>query len=233
MSGLLDQLVGLLVPTACAGCRARGELLCNRCRSGLVTAPLVQTSAGVWAHDDRYGLGRAAVKALKLGDQRALLPLLGGLLADAVAQAVATWQPAPTVPIVLVPVPRRRAARKQGRRDTVHALARCAASNLRAWPAGVHVEAVARFVREPRDQRTLTVAGRRENLVGAMVAGPIRHRGAAVIAVDDVVTTGSTLAELVRALRATGQERIGAAAVTSTALHAANIENSRTNSSPQ
>jgi len=216
---VLDQLSDLLVPTACAGCSVRGVALCPHCTSVLESSSLIQTASGVWARNDRLGLGRASVKALKLGDERTLLPVIGRLLADSVARAVATSMPSASTPIVLVPVPRRQAARKQGRGDTVLAISQQAALALGSWPAGVHVESVATFARQPLDQRTLSVAGRRENLAGAMVARRITRRNSIVVAVDDVVTTGSTLAELMRALRESGHGPVTAAAVALTPLH--------------
>ncbi len=221
VKGVLDQLSDLLVPTACAGCRVRGVALCPHCTSVLESSTMVQTASGVWARNDRLGLGRAAVKALKLGDERTLLPVIGGLLADSIARAVVTSMPRASTPIVLVPVPRRRAARKQGRADTVLAIAKQAARALGSWPAGVHVESVATFARQPLDQRTLSVARRRENLAGAMVARPISRCNSIVVAVDDVVTTGSTLVELMRALRESGHWPVTAAAVSLTPLHEA------------
>ncbi|WP_454261450.1 phosphoribosyltransferase family protein [Pseudoxanthomonas mexicana] len=64
------------------------------------------------------------------------------------------------------------------------------------------------------DQRLL---GRTER--AANVSGSMRARGAAgaaVIVVDDVVTTGATLVEAARALRAGGARVLGAATVAST-----------------
>jgi predicted amidophosphoribosyltransferase len=59
-------------------------------------------------------------------------------------------------------------------------------------------------------QKGLSMAARAENLAGSM---EVRRdiRGARFVLVDDVVTTGATLTEAGRVLRAAGAEVVGAA----------------------
>jgi predicted amidophosphoribosyltransferase len=66
-----------------------------------------------------------------------------------------------------------------------------------------------------RDQAALPAAQRAENLAGGM-AGDRSLRGRDVLLVDDVVTTGSTLAEAARAADAAGARILGAATIAST-----------------
>ncbi|HEY9504427.1 MAG TPA: phosphoribosyltransferase family protein, partial [Gemmatimonadales bacterium] len=56
--------------------------------------------------------------------------------------------------------------------------------------------------RETRSQTALTPEARRANLAGAFTAGDAR--GHAVVLVDDVFTTGATLASAAEALAAVG-----------------------------
>ena len=65
-------------------------------------------------------------------------------------------------------------------------------------------------IRDVRDQTGLTAAARRANLAGAMRAGRFGALPDRVVLLDDVSTTGATLSEAARALRAVGALPIGA-----------------------
>ncbi|CAM3525594.1 phosphoribosyltransferase family protein [Nocardiopsis gilva] len=81
---------------------------------------------------------------------------------------------------------------------------------MRPVPALLHRRRVA-------DQVGLDRSRRRANLEGALAVRPRAVRsltGPAVVVVDDVVTTGATLAEATRALRAAGVRVAGAAVLT-------------------
>jgi predicted amidophosphoribosyltransferase len=72
-----------------------------------------------------------------------------------------------------------------------------------------------RLTRAVQDSAGLNIAGRAANLSGAFVAmAPRTSRNA--IVVDDITTTGATLAEAARALRAAGWSVDGAAVVAAT-----------------
>lgn len=164
-------------------------------------------------------MGPAArvLKEYKDGDRRDLAPVLGACLGRAL-DAVLRSEPwlarvAATEGIVVVPVPSApRAVRQRGDRP-VRTLARRALSGLPAHEAVILD--VLRLNRTVADQGGLGGLSRRRNLVGAMaVRGPALARvaGRAVIVVDDVVTSGSTIVEAARALRSAGAGSVSAAA---------------------
>ncbi|GAB2871966.1 hypothetical protein GCM10027176_86860 [Actinoallomurus bryophytorum] len=110
----------------------------------------------------------------------------------------ATREAAETQSAVRAPI--RRAGHRSGRRAAVSCV-----------PALAHQRRVA-------DQAGLTAADRTTNLSGALHVRLDLH-GVRAIIVDDVVTSGSTLTEAARALRAAGAEVPAAAVIAATERH--------------
>lgn len=116
--------------------------------------------------------------------------------------------------VVLVPVPSAAAVVRQRGFDATWTLARRAAGRLRS----AHRLSAERLLTQRRgvaDQSGLSAAQRAANLHQAF---RLRRRSTAelVVLVDDVVTTGSSLTEAARVLRAADIEVLGAATIAAT-----------------
>jgi predicted amidophosphoribosyltransferase len=204
-------LLDLVLPRACAGCRLPGAGVCPGCAAALRAGarrtrphPCPPGLPPLVAVADYDGPVRSLLLAHKEHGRLLLVRPLGAALAGAVALLD------PPSGTVLVPVPSSRAAVRARGHDHARRLAREAArrSGLRARPLLAPTRAVA-------DQAGLDARGRAANLAGALCARR-RLDGLVVVLVDDVVTTGATLAEGVRALRAAGARVHGAAVVAAT-----------------
>jgi predicted amidophosphoribosyltransferase len=116
--------------------------------------------------------------------------------------------------IFLVPIPSAaRAVRRRGF-DATASIARFAARRLRVrYP--ITVRSALTQGRRVADQAGLRAAARQENLSGAFRLRKPITTGAAVL-VDDLVTTGSSLTEAARVLRAAKIRILGAATVAAT-----------------
>lgn len=144
---------------------------------------------------------------------------LGRALARAVAVAASE---ANDVPLSLVPVPSARGARRRRGEDVVRRLATVAACDLRRAGWRALVVPALRHERAVRDSAGLGAADRARNLAGAFAADRralTRIRGARVVLVDDLITTGVTLAECSAALTAAGVTPIACATIAATQRH--------------
>lgn len=205
-SGYLSTIVreafadalALVLPVVCAGCDEPDIALCGACRVSL-RPELVRRQLGsitVWSGLHFEGVPARVVRALKedsrTGLARDLAPALGAAV-DRLGGGS------------LVPIPTSRASfRRRGFR----------VAELVARRAGLPSERLLHHGRQTADQRGLDLAGRRANVAQSLIARDAASRR--VIVLDDVLTTGATIEEAVRALTAGGAHVIGAVTIAAT-----------------
>jgi len=207
--GLRDALldaVALLCPVECAGCGADDRFLCGQCRAVLlpdVTVHAVdqQQVGGLRVHAAlRYELRvRRVILAFKEHERTDVAAALAAPLTAAVRAAIAA---APgSRPVELALVPSGRAAFRRRGYDPVLLLVR---------RAGGRPERVLLPARATGTQKVLGAEDRAVNVRGAFVAAR-RLDGRRFLLVDDILTSGATIAEAARAIAAAGGEVVGGA----------------------
>jgi predicted amidophosphoribosyltransferase len=198
---VVAALADLVLPRTCAGCGLPGRTLCPRC-AALLTRPRLATPRRFpWGFPPTVAAGaysgpvRPAVNAFKEQGRAELARPLGAALALAVA-AVARGASVDR-PVLLVPVPSSAAALRARGRDHVGELTRRAVAELRAAGLPVGEARLLRRRGRVRDSAGLSAAARRANLAGSFEVDPTVAplRGALLVLVDDVVTSGATLTE--------------------------------------
>ena len=203
----------LLLGSRCAGCDLPGPVLCDRCRFATDPHPFtcwpdpvpigLQAPAPVppWAAGAYVDPLRRLLIAYKDRDRARLAGPLGRALAAVVEEAVGqTIGGAGSVE--LVPVPSAAASVRRRGRDVVADLARVAAGRLRRRGIDARISGRLALARPVADQAGLTARERAANLHGAVTVRGRRLPSRPVVVVDDVLTTGATAAEAVRALAA-------------------------------
>jgi predicted amidophosphoribosyltransferase len=236
---LLAELLDLVLPIECAACGRPGEAWCRRCAAALARSRLdpgvrlVAPDPVPPAFPDCFAWGRytgplrAGIRSWKDGGRRDLDGGLAVLLAVAMAAALRGGPhgspdgsgPAGG-PVLIVTVPSSaRAVRLRGDRPlervTRQAL-ECLARVLTQGPHLVGPLDALHHLRSVADQAGLGALGRSANLESSMDVRPRTAalvRGRRCLIVDDVVTTGSTLAEGARALRDAGAIDVRAAVI--------------------
>lgn len=233
---MLDAARDLVLGGACVGCGRAGRAWCASCAAALDPRPApawpTPPPPGLtqpWAATTYDGAVRAMIVGHKERRQLALAVPLGELLAEAVRSALEALAPSvagdggPPVPLALVPVPSRPATTRQRGYQPTAALVRAAAGRLSRTGRPAACVPLLRTRPGVADQSGLDAQARVANLAGAFrVHGPaLRRQARAGVAVhvlvcDDVVTTGASLAEAQRALRAVGLVPLAAVAVAAT-----------------
>lgn len=223
----------------CDGCRDR--LVRPRVRA-VHPAPLPSGLPAVYAAAGYHGPVRSVLLAHKERGALQLAAPLGAALAAAVRAALSLrvcgasadahshgalyppGTPTPGLPaglaeVLLAAVPSGRRSTAARGHDPMRRIARAAAAELRRTGVPARAAPVLRQRRPVADQSQLSGPRRLENLSGALAvrAGSVPLvRGCWVVVVDDVLTTGASVAEAARAVAAVGGRVAGAAVIAAT-----------------
>lgn len=211
------RLLDLAFPAVCLGCGREGTALCGPCgrvlvaRAGEPAGTLVGMPSDVplpivqleWCAP-YGGLVRDALHALKYGGEQRLAAPLG-------TAAAARWREAAIGGDLLVHVPIHPARRAARGYDQAELLAGAAAARL-----GLPAVAALRRDRATTPQYELGRDRRTDNVAAAFAVDPRQRAAVAgrwVVLVDDVVTTGATLAACAEALLDAGAAAVSAVTV--------------------
>lgn len=217
----LEPLLELAYPTRCVGCGASGSIWCAACRARLrpVSSAIClrcrrELIAGVACPACGPQAPRAWAAAVYQPPlDRALTHLkyrpeerLASALAEALANSYRRHHLSATV-VVPVPLSRRRRNRRGYNQTELLGRALAGMLNLPLRPSAVS------RTRDTGSQVGLEAGQRWANVVGAFEASPDLVRGQAVLLIDDVQTTGATLAACAEALTMAGATRLTALTV--------------------
>jgi ComF family protein len=211
------RALDLALPANCIGCRAEGPPLCGACEPrldvrlgspagvpiglpGELPEPLLQLE---WCAPF-HGLARAALHAIKYGGEQRLADPLGAAIAR-------RWRRVGIGATVVVHLPVHASRAKSRGYDQADLIAKAAARHLGLEHVGALERTRATIAQFDLDRRH-----RAANVAGAFAVDARlgdRIEGRWVLLIDDVVTTGSSLAAGARALEAAGAAAVSAMTV--------------------
>ena len=222
--GLGQRILDLVFPARCVGCGASGTFLCHACRLALPPAAPPRCARcwrpwrdsgpcaacrlapppfdGLCAAFVYQGVVQELVRALKYRGTTALAPAMASLMAETARQER-------LAPDVVVPVPLSGLRRRTRGYNQAEALARALGVEL-----GLPLlpRALQRRRHTPPQARSADAEERRRNVAGAFRVRDGEVAGRRVLLVDDVTTTGATLAACAQALKEAGARSVWALA---------------------
>jgi predicted amidophosphoribosyltransferase len=209
------SILDLLLPARCVVCAAGGEQLCDGCRESLplLRPPLCERCGAPTAwpvsrcrecsgRRIAFASARAAVEYDESVRRFVAAWKERGLrrLAVEAAALVVCAVPPPRVALLSFVPPDRERVLRRGH----HPAERLARELGRRWD--VPVQPVLAWTRAIPHQRGLTLPERRRNVAGAF--RPAAEAASTVALVDDVYTSGATVAAAASALRKAGARRV-------------------------
>ncbi len=224
-ASLLERIgrsaLNFVFPPRCAGCGADGTFICDACIASLEPAGPPRCRR-CWRPDagdlcipcqlepppfdalraayGYHGLARDLVHSLKYRGITALVPSIGGLCVDVIRSERGDFS-------AIVPVPLHGTRKRTRGYNQAELLARYIGEQLQV---PVQVRAIERRRRTPQQARTAGAKERQRNVAGAFRGRPGLVEGRSVLLVDDVTTTGATLAECAEALKEAGASQVWA-----------------------
>lgn len=211
ISAITEKLLDLLFPPRCPFCRAilkdSEKLLCGKCRKTLPWTPEagqkqtlrhVELCVSPLYYD---GDVRRSLLRYKFGGMRCYAPGYARLMGDCILAAGLDFDL-----ISWVPLGRKR-LKKRGY-DQARLLAQALSSSLgKPCP-----QLLVKTADNPPQSGTGSAEKRRANVSGVYrIADPLLVRDQRILIVDDIVTTGSTISECARVMKAAGAKTVYAA----------------------
>lgn len=204
----IGSLSELIFPVRCLGCSVLGIEICAVCRSSWIRHIYRSQGFADGEHFPIYSAVKYSAVASKviMKSKEDSLSIADNLIIASLSHALTYFEREIGMGF-LVPVPSRvGASRKRGRKYI----------NRMIDGLGITPLDLLTHKRAVRDQSTLDTNQRAKNLAGALVINPdaypvnnLMASGISVIIIDDLVTTGATLSEAARALRAGGFHVLG------------------------
>lgn len=207
----LKTVFSLVIPITCLHCGFAGEIICQRCLRNFTPSPALKPRLVTLGSDElpiasllpySESVSQIIIGAKDDGNRE-----LESIVIEALLSARTLFPDN----LVIVPIPSTTRSRRRRGRDFTLDIARALARQT-----GDKIVMALQYERSVAPQKTLNAEERLANMRGAFSCIELRRDasggkgGRAALLLDDVLTTGATLHEGMRAMRVGGRPCLGA-----------------------
>ena len=216
---MFGNLVNLIYPSNCLLCKSSSsnESLCDLCKERWQPTPRKLSNFDFPAYA-AIKYDSAAMKIVLLAKEEGIRSAQE-LLKTALLKSIRSLIRNTTEEIWIVPIPTSEKPYRKRGLDPILELAKQICREARRADENLICKSILEVRRKVRDQTGLNNLERLSNLAGAFQVKSDLKESPPIIVIDDVVATGSTLREAVRALKERNLTVIGGASACSTFRH--------------
>lgn len=214
LSSIIAGLKSLVFDSSCITCGARKQEFCGRCKEEWRSNPKQVTgeSFKVFSSITYNEVAKRVVLSAKENSLRTARNLIVSEIKVNVEKLCLSEATLPRE-VLLVPIPSSARAKRRRGGDFILEISRAISAELNRELNGIRFtsSSLLKMSRKILDQTELTQSQRELNLSGAFKIAQDFFTVKPIIIIDDVITTGSTLREAVRALKERNLTVLGAA----------------------
>ncbi len=208
---LLSDLLSFIFPDHCIGCGKQGSALCAICERTITTKPIALSGTTAALFDYQHPLVKKAIWALKYHRKRSLARYFGTALYREFFKGLARAGKHQKEEIVLIPVPGGKKAIAMRGYNHASLIASAIRECGKADGLVLSIENNVLYKRKeiPQQVRAREKSKREKNVEGIFrIRDAEKIFGKTVILIDDVITTGATINEARRAIKACEPKRV-------------------------
>lgn len=210
-----EEFLSLIFPEECVGCGKPGSFLCAHCERTIVMKPVAHSGTVATLFDYKNPIVRKAIWALKYHHRKSIGKYFGiALYREFFKHLTRTGKESGE--IILIPIPSSKKGSAGRGYNHAEIIARGIAQSAKKDGFLIEVKSDLLHKSHETEQqaRAKSRAEREKNVEGIFL---VKHgemiRGKTVILIDDVITSGATIANAKKALKVWGPKRLLAVAV--------------------
>ena len=207
------NLTEIIFPSRCIGCSRLGISICSECRTQWhphIYQREISFSGEIFPVFSAIQYSPIASRVL-LSAKESQIKAADQLIVNGIVQSLKLFVNR-YGPATLVSIPSRKSANRKRGRNFLQEITAAVALEV-----DLPYQSPLTHIRKVRDQSQLNLVDRSANISGAFSISPdfasqiyAGNTGPKIIVIDDLITTGATLAEAIRALRTAGFTVLGA-----------------------